>query len=180
MILTKKRYLIGPGAYELSRSPSFEGLATKDSYIVNDNGHLSQRTQPYAMKKKMVSLAMLRDPEPETPGPGSYEDLRSSFKSPHTSSPRGPVIQPLTVMSPISPGRAAAAISNPSLQKMSVPSIPSRFLTPIIDANQEDVDGSGDICKMSRLVDDPSKVGPGTYQIQEEQVVKSPKGAISW
>ena len=63
---------------------------------------------------------------------------------------------------------------------MSVPSIPSRFLTPIIDANQEDADGSGDICKMSRLVDDPSKVGPGTYQIQEEQVIKSPKGAISW
>ena len=109
---------------------------------------------------------MLRDPEPESPGPGAYEENRGSFKS--GSSPRGPVIQPLTVMSPISPGRAAAAISNPSLQKMSVPSIPSRFLTPIIDANQEDADGSGDICKMSRLVDDPSKVGPGTYQIQEE------------
>lgn len=133
------------------------------------------------MKKKMVSLAMLRDPEPDTPGPGQYEDHRSSFKTPQTTgSPRGPVIQPLTVMSPISPGRAAAAISNPSLQKMSVPSIPSRFLTPIIDANQEELDGSGDICKMSRLVDDPSKVGPGTYQIQEDQIVKSPKGAISW
>ena len=65
-------YDIGPGAYEINRSPSFEGLAAKDSYIVNDNGHLSQRTQPYAMKKKMVSLAMLRDPVPDSPGPGAY------------------------------------------------------------------------------------------------------------
>lgn len=73
------------------------------------------------------------------------------------------MINPLTVLSPISPGRAAAAVSNPSLQKMSVPSIPSRFLTPIIDANAAEVDASGEICKMSRLVDDPSKVGPGSY-----------------
>lgn len=78
------------------------------------------------------------------------------------------MINPFTVISPIAPGRAAAAVSNPSLQKMSVPSIPSRFLTPIIDGTQEEGDGSGDICKMSRLVDDPSKVGPGTYIIQDE------------
>jgi len=51
---------------------------------------------------------------------------------------------------------------------MSVPSIPSRFLTPIIDGSQDDGDGSGDICKMSRLVDDPSKVGPGTYNVVED------------
>ena len=66
-------------------------------------------------------------------------------------------------MNAVSPGRAAAAVSNPSLQKMSVPSIPSRFLTPIIDGSQDKVDADGDICKMSRLVDDPGKVGPGTY-----------------
>ena len=64
---------------------------------------------------------------------------------------------------------------------MSVPSIPSRFLTPIIDGNQDDNgDASGDICKMSRLVDDPSKVGPGSYVISEEQVVKSPRGTVNW
>ena len=83
------------------------------------------------------------------------------------------------MLSPVSPGRAAAAVNNPSLQKMSVPSIPSRFLTPIIDAAQSDPD-SGDICKMSRLVDDPSKVGPGAYDIIEEVVQKSPRGAINW
>ena len=70
-------YDIGPGAYELNRSPSFEGLAAKHQYIVKDNGHLSQRTQPYAMKKKMVSLAMLRDPVPDSPGPGAYNAHKS-------------------------------------------------------------------------------------------------------
>ena len=78
------------------------------------------------------------------------------------------MINPFTVVSPISPGRAAAAVSNPSLQKMSVPSIPSRFLTPIIDSNATEVDASGEICKMSRLVDDPSKVGPGSYQVADD------------
>ena len=124
------------------------------------------------MKKKYVSTAALRDPPPEQPGPGLYDPHKSSFESPaKVTSPtnRGAVINPITVMSPISPGRAAAAISNPSLQKMSVPSIPSRFLTPIIDANQDDTqDGQGDICKMSRLVDDPAKVGPGSYIITED------------
>ena len=76
---------------------------------------------------------MLREPNPDSPGPGSYEPHKSSFATPKRDSPRGAVINPFTVISPIAPGRAAAAISNPSLQKMSVPSIPSRFLTPIID-----------------------------------------------
>ena len=92
----------------------------------------------------------------------------------------GPVINPITVNQAISPGRAAAIISNPSLQKMSVPSIPSRFMTPVIDANTADADDSQDICKMSRLVDDPSKVGPGTYVINEEQVKKSSGSTINW
>lgn len=33
---------------------------------------------------------------------------------------------------------------------------------------------------MSRLVDDPTKVGPGTYLISEEAVKKSPKSTINW
>lgn len=51
---------------------------------------------------------------------------------------------------------------------MSVPSIPSRFMTPVIDANTGEEDETADICKMSRLVDDPGKVGPATYNINEE------------
>ena len=33
---------------------------------------------------------------------------------------------------------------------------------------------------MSRLVDDPSRVGPGTYQLVEEQTKRSPKSTICW
>jgi len=82
-------------------------------------------------------------------------------------------------MSPVAPGRAAAAMSNPGLQKMSVPSIPSRFLTPIIDGS-EGMDPDGEICKMSRLVDDPGKIGPGSYQISDDQYKKHPMSTISW
>eukprot|EP00354_Favella_ehrenbergii_P001691 CAMPEP_0170463468 /NCGR_PEP_ID=MMETSP0123-20130129/8567_1 /TAXON_ID=182087 /ORGANISM="Favella ehrenbergii, Strain Fehren 1" /LENGTH=347 /DNA_ID=CAMNT_0010728905 /DNA_START=11 /DNA_END=1054 /DNA_ORIENTATION=+ len=172
----------GPGQYEVINSPSMVGLAVADSYIVNDNGHMTQRTQPYAMSKKVLSTAMLKEPVLESPGPGQYESFQSDFISPaRKASPRGRqgVINPITVLSPVSPGRAAAAVNNPSLQKMSVPSIPSRFLTPIIDAAHVDTD-SGDICKMSRLVDDPSKVGPGTYEVIPEVTQKSPRGTINW
>lgn len=61
---------------------------------------------------------------------------------------------------------------------MSVPSIPSRFLTPIIDASTADNDD--EICKMSRLVDDPRRVGPGSYQLIEDQIKKSPTNTIDW
>lgn len=110
------------------------------------------------------------------PGPGQYETMVSDFT--HRNS--GPRISPITVNMPISPGRAAAIVSNPSLQKMSVPSIPSRFMTPVIDANAVEEDDTQDICKMSRLVDDPGKVGPATYFISEDQVKRSPKATINW
>lgn len=54
----------------MRKSPSVTGLAVKDAYIVNDNGHMTQRTQPYAMTKKILSTAFLKDPLPENPGPG--------------------------------------------------------------------------------------------------------------
>jgi len=37
-----------------------------------------------------------------------------------------------------------------------------------------------DVCKISRLVDDPGKVGPGTYQINESHVRHSPKSTMNW
>jgi hypothetical protein len=51
---------------------------------------------------------------------------------------------------------------------MSVPSIHSRFFTPIIDSSAAEhttIDTSGDLCKMSRLINDPSKLGPGQYKV---------------
>ena len=75
------------------------------------------------------------------PGPGSYNTIvavpnRGMTRNASPSNKgSGAIINPITVIQAVSPGRAAAAVSNPSLQKMSVPSIPSRFLTPVIDAN---------------------------------------------
>ena len=92
----------------------------------------------------------------------------------------GAIINPITVVKAVSPGRAAAVVSNPSLQKMSVPSIPSRFLMPVID-NQPNDASDQEICKMSRLVDDPSRVGPGTYEhLIEDQTRRSPTNTICW
>ena len=52
---------------------------------------------------------------------------------------------------------------------MSVPSIPSRFLKPVIGEEASAHDGGdSDICKMSRLVNDPGRVGPGSYQSMDD------------
>lgn len=53
-------------------------------------------------------------------------------------------------------------------------------MTPVIDANTADDEDTQDICKMSRLIDDPGKVGPSTYVIIEEQVKQATKGTINW
>ena len=50
------------------------------------------------------------------------------------------------------------------MNKMSVPSIPSRFMNPVI----EQTDGGDDTCKISKLVDDPGKVGPGSYEVLDD------------
>jgi len=79
----------------------------------------------------------------ERPGPASYNTIESipvpskgmTRNLSPSSKGSGAIINPITVVQAVSPGRAAAAVSNPSLQKMSVPSIPSRFLTPVIDAH---------------------------------------------
>ena len=81
----------------------------------------------------------------------------------------------------ISP-RLRAAATNPSLNKFSVPSIPSRFLTPVIDANHVEstvTSNMTDYCKMSRLIDDPAKVGPGSYETSFANRT-SPRGAVGW
>lgn len=74
-----------------------------------------------------------------------------------------------------------------SLPKMSVPSIPSRFLTPAMDMapksnvnNKNDHIQSIDGFQMSRLVDEPSKVGPQSYFPIYEQTNPIPKGTINW
>jgi hypothetical protein len=60
---------------------------------------------------------------------------------------------------------------------MSVPSIPSRYLTPIVDIVGDDAEGGE--CKMSRLVNDPSKVGPGSY-FPADQFTKHIPKSTTW
>ena len=110
------------------------------------------------------------------PGPGSYDTLPSDFGS---KKDKGFKMAAPICISP----RVRAAVSNPALQKMSVPSIPSRFLTPVIDSSQiESITGitSNEYCKMSRLIDDPTKVGPGAYEPQGHAIRSSPKSVIAW
>lgn len=145
---------------------------------MQDNGHLNMRTQTYSTNTPITQIMLNRE-KITSPGPGSYEITQPIFESqdqlPETEKNRklspnktsGAIINPITVVKSISPGRAAAVVSNPSLQKMSVPSIPSRYLTPIIDQSTNEAVDEG-ICKMNRLINDPTRVGPGTYELIED------------
>lgn len=106
---------------------------------MNDNGHLNQRTQAYIpigknSKAQYQSMASVVNTSTTGSaahvGPGTYETARSVFRSDHKVS--GPIMTGPQSLSP----RARAAQTNPALNRMSVPSIPSRFLTPVIDGSQ--------------------------------------------
>jgi hypothetical protein len=52
----------------------------------------------------------------DLPGPGAYSPQFSSFLEPKLQKKTsGTIINPITVMTAVSPSRAAAALSNPSL-----------------------------------------------------------------
>ena len=139
--------MIGPGAYDqksdFEKTLVMRGVVQKETFLINDNGHLNQRMQQYSHHNRKVTTLQVANQQPEQPGPGQYNTAISCFNSnsPGGSAAKGgpgPVINPVSVLQAVSPGRAMAAASNPSLQKMSVPSIPSRFLTPVIDAAAQD------------------------------------------
>ena len=84
------------------------------------------------------------------------------------------------------------------LHNFSIPSIPSRFLTPILkfDAQDKDekslldvgyniYDGSIEsvlVSKVARLTNDGSNLGPGAYNVDvsSKAIANSPRGAIAW
>ena len=47
--------IIGPGSYEVGQksTPRLKGVKEVDKYLVQDNGHVTQRTQPYSLQKKI-------------------------------------------------------------------------------------------------------------------------------
>lgn len=111
-------------------------------------------------------------------GPGKYEASTSVFE--RNKNVSGPIINaPTQSNSP----RLRAASFNPGLLKVSAPSIPSKFLTPIIDTSRTDSQSTilvqHEFCQISRLVQDPSKVGPGTYNTQGDMASK-PKLVTNW
>lgn len=136
---------LGPGAYQVGtdivNTMNFTSgaPAEKGTYLINDNGHLNQRTQPYISIAKLTTKntqSPVRSPKisatPIPPGPGSYETNVTAFIHDGRKI-SGPIIcAPQNVQS----SRERAAMFNPSLSKMTVPSIPSRFLTPVIDGQQ--------------------------------------------
>jgi hypothetical protein len=59
---------------------------------------------------------------------------------------------------------------NSGMIRISAPSIPSKHLTPFIDYQTAEQAASNvvlqhEFCQMSKLIDDGSKVGPGSYNI---------------
>lgn len=101
----------GPGHYSQRRSdfgkaiPGIAAINTQGTYLVNDNGHINQRTS---------SFLPLTHSEPktcDTPGPGQYESP-SLFK----------------IQKPVPASRQFQA------RKVSSPTIPSKLLSPVIDS----------------------------------------------
>lgn len=115
----------------------------------------------------------------EIPGPGQYEALASDF-SKHGRNVSGSVFAPQLNRNP-SPRLRAAAV-NPGLLKIPIPSIPNKFLTPIIEpvnSDQSTIQVQHEFCKISKLLDDPAKVGPGSYNISGD-ITQSPKMVMNW
>jgi len=62
--------------------------------------------------------------------------------------------------------------------KVVCPTIPSKYLTPVIDVSDvKTASNEPETVKISKLVDDPTRVGPGSY---ENSIQKSPKSTINW
>lgn len=105
-----------------------QGIGDDGTYLINDNGHINQRSQSY------VSLNKSQQSEKEPPnshiGPGTYDyHLKDHIKG-----------------GPIFVGKASQKSMNPSdsrntgnTVRISAPSIPNRYYTPFIeDSNLEE------------------------------------------
>lgn len=73
---------------------------------------------------------------------------------------------PIAGMSP----KDRVTAMNSGMIRISAPSIPSKYLTPFIDYQTLEQAASNvvlqhEFCQMSKLYDDGSKVGPGSYNV---------------
>lgn len=152
------------------------GIGDDGTYLINDNGHINQRSQSY------ISLAKqpIQPVDRENVGPGQYESV-SAFKKGGARDIVGPVFgqksnEGLKQLSP-------SVSRNQDQIRISAPSIPSRYYAPFID-EKDSQDPSKivlqhEFCTISKVVDDPAKVGPGSYEISGD-LKNNPKNVISW
>ena len=180
--------LTGPGAYAEFKSDfdkcfDLKHVKEKGTFFTKEtNGHISRKVQPFSQKGTKDKSDR---PVVEVPGPGQYENAISCFNP----SPSMINMHQKSVFCKAekdgSPRFEHQSIEG--LPKMSVPSIPSRFLTPAMDmAPKSSVDDKNDRIQsidgfqMSRLVNDPGKVGPQSYFPIFDQTNPIPKSTIEW
>jgi len=114
----------------------------------------------------------------DKPGPGQYETNVSSFKS--VSIRKNKSIQPNHQSSHGASKTHWTSKVGIAHHKVSIPSIPSRYLTPVINMHGDKDENGQDVCKISRLVNDPTRVGPGTYEINNQISKKMISQTIDW
>ena len=175
----------------------------KGTYITKDNGHANQRKQIY------THVGVLKRPVPSSPGPGSYEtnmslvgsDFSKKFQSKrnlNNSVTHQQSLQPATssFLSTAATNRLPG-MGKQKRKNFAIPSIPSRFMTPILQFDQSDkvsnllegqyevLDGQIDnslVSKVARLTNDGHQVGPGQYNVDSssKMVQHSPRGVTRW
>ena len=131
----------------------------RGTYLSIDNGHLNQKKQTYVEtltdNKKMLAAKLKKNflhHNSITPGPGSYETNISSVISTQDTKKKllGKLSKkqfPSGATSPrLIPNDSATgsgrALKEAKLQNLSIPSIPSRFLTPVLrfDLQEKDIE----------------------------------------
>ena len=178
----------------------------RGTYLTIDNGHLNQKKQMYTKltdKKFNITNSYAKSQKKDfiSPGPGAYETNPSSVENKQLARKlilQGQSKNNLLASSPSSNAHVltAASTANTSFQKMklnnlSIPSIPSRFLTPVLkfDLYEKDDEGQNGrggnymddnynivqqtdgsiesilVAKVARLTNDGSTLGPGQYNI---------------
>jgi hypothetical protein len=113
-------------------------------------------------------------------GPGYYEQPPSSFERKGRNSNGAIISAPQHNMS----SRVRAALVNPGLLKINGPSIPSKLLTPILDTLAIDRESQfiiqNEFCLMGKLIDDPNRLGPGSYNISGNLAKSPSNNALIW
>ena len=123
---------IGPGSYQsrvgiFEKTATLSGMSSKDKFFTIDNGHVNIRPQQYSTIKKNITQIQMNKEEIDRPGPGSYntfDPLPLTKGMTRNASPVnkggtsvGAIINPITVVQAVSPGRAAAATRIPHAPK---------------------------------------------------------------